>query len=229
RTRSVVVSSQFEKVGIILGLRVVLFGPIERAEGHVLHDVKAERLLRRNGLTCSIKLRADFVIAVGPQRLPGKNLRILEQQPPECDKVAVGWPPLVCTGAEKLVELLVAGPGPVRRDAPFPALRLAEPAEAAQTPRRPSAADKIPQRPHPFATPRKSVYFAGISGEHTFNLASQVGTVVGMVETGASRAPAIDIDLCNFGEIRNTAHHDRKGVVVIPSEEIHAPRLHLGR
>src|SRR5581483_4434205 len=101
-----------------------------------------------------------------------------------------GWPPLVCTGAEKLVELLVAGPGPVRRDAPFPALRLAEPAEAAQTPRRPSAADKIPQRPHPFATPRKSVYFA---------------------------------------QIRNTAHHDRKGVVGIPTEEIHAPRLQRGR
>src|ERR1039458_8860848 len=75
RTTGVVVAGQFQKVGIPRGLRKVLFGSKERAEGHVLLNVESEWLLRSKGLPCSIQFRSDLVVAVGPERLPAQNFQ----------------------------------------------------------------------------------------------------------------------------------------------------------
>src|SRR5665647_914930 len=48
-----------------------------------------------------------------------------------------------------------------------------------------------------------------------------------MVEAGTGGAPTVDVDLGDLGEARDALHHDGKCVVVVPSEEVHAARLHL--
>src|ERR1035441_508448 len=99
RATRVVVAGQFQKVGIPRGLRKVLFGSIERAERHVLLNVESEWLLRSKGLSCSIQFRSDLVVAVGPERLPAQDFRILKQQPPEGDEVAIRGPLIVSRGS----------------------------------------------------------------------------------------------------------------------------------
>ena len=50
----VVISGDLQKIRIVLGARVVFFRAVERAERHVLHDVKTERFLRRDGLSRAV-------------------------------------------------------------------------------------------------------------------------------------------------------------------------------
>lgn len=66
RTGGVVVRRELQVIRIVPGSGVVLFRLIERAERHVLHDVKAERLFRRDRLAGAVQFGADLVVAVGP-------------------------------------------------------------------------------------------------------------------------------------------------------------------
>src|SRR5450631_660099 len=130
-TGSIVVSRGLEEICEVSSLHVVFLGPIERAECHALHEVKSERLLRRNCFAGSIQLCLDFLEAIGPERLPTENFGILEQQSPEGDKVAIDRPFILGSSMVELHELMVSGLRSLYRDAALSGPRATKLAEAA--------------------------------------------------------------------------------------------------
>ena len=160
RAAGVVVGGDLEEVGEVAALGVVLFGAIEGAEGHGLHQVEAEGLGRRDGFGEAVELGLRALEAVGPERLPAEDLGILEQQPPEGGEVAVG--DLLGRGAEELADLAVAGLRARNGDAEVAGLGQAELAEAGGVA---AAGEQAVERALALAAPGDAVDQFGIADE----------------------------------------------------------------
>src|ERR1035437_1703718 len=228
RTARIVVGGDLQIVRVVFGARIVLLGAVKRAERHVLHDVKSERLLGGDRLRRAVQFRADRMITVGPQLLPAQDLGIIEQQPPERYEITVGRPLVFRGGTEQLVERAVAGLRALYRDAAFPRFCAAMFAETSDALAGPTTTDRVLERPHPLAAPSDPVHLARVAAEIALDFPDEMAAVVWVIEARVDSAPAIDVYLRDLRRVRNVTDHPSALVVIVPAEEIHSAGFDLG-
>src|SRR5262245_18827869 len=113
RPATVVVHHYLQIIRCLPQLLVILLGAEEGAERVVMPDVPTDL----NLIVDAFGRAVDFILAVGPSFLPGKDFRIVKQQAPERDEVTIARSLVSPRGAHKLIQLDQALTRPFDRDA----------------------------------------------------------------------------------------------------------------
>src|SRR5262245_37089049 len=123
------VHHDLQAVGVLRQLGKVLLRAVERAERVVVPDVPADHDLPPPRLRALVEGLVGLPQAVVPEVLPRQQFRVLEQQPPEGDMIAVDWPLSLARGADEARQFAEACLHAREVDSPFLPLSLAELAE----------------------------------------------------------------------------------------------------
>src|ERR1700761_5281507 len=132
-----------------------------------------------------------------------------------------------CRG-KQLIEPDVTHTSSFRGDGAILGFFQAERAETADAHCGPTASNHVVDGPHSFAAPHDAVHFRGVLREVRLDFAREMAAVIRMIEARARGAPAVYVDLGYVRKARDALHHVRKGVVIVPGEEVHSSRLHFG-
>src|SRR2546422_540607 len=104
RAGAVVVHDDFQEVGGLSQLPVVLLGAKERAKGVVVPDVPADLRTVVDALDGSVDEAIDFVLTVRPAFFPGQDFRVFQKKSPEGHEIAVTGPLAGPGDANELIE-----------------------------------------------------------------------------------------------------------------------------
>src|SRR3989442_12401524 len=123
----------------------------------------AEHNLVIDPLPRSIDFPIDLLLAISPELLPGEDLRIVQQQPPERDEIAIARTLILPRSKHKLIQLDEALPSSLDCDSAFFSLLPAMLAKAGdlRTAIEPAVtrADCIVERPLSFRSPHHPINF----------------------------------------------------------------------
>src|SRR6266404_569320 len=114
-------------------------------------------------LHCSIDFAIDLLLAISPELLPGEYLRIVQQQPPERDEIAIARTLILRRRKHKLIQLDEALPCSLYCDSALSSLLPAMLTKAsdlrATVEPAVTRADCIVERPLSFRAPHHAINF----------------------------------------------------------------------
>src|ERR1035437_7466544 len=107
RTGAIVVENRLDEIRIVRITFKILFCAEERTERVCMPYMEAHVQFRPDRLRRFVDALVCRILAVVPELLPCKDLRIIHQNPPELNEIAIGWA-LACPGlGDELAEPFV--------------------------------------------------------------------------------------------------------------------------
>src|SRR5919199_6849522 len=199
RPCTVVVGHNLDEIREPAHLTVILIGTVERTEGNVVVDVPPHLDAGLTRLGDSINVAVHLSLALRPECLPGEQLRILQQEPPETHERTIGRAVPLCNRVVPFYRPTVACLRPAHIDATLAGHGSAVGAEAGDELRPGWRLHQQVKGARAFGSPGDAVEVVTL--DVIFDDAQMPVAIVGIVETRALCGSSPGIDFQALGKV----------------------------